>query len=246
MKKIILVVGGVIVIALAGRAIWAWQQIKKDETKMATMVDTTKNDSVQTNAATKSTPPTTVITAASIPRVKPSTELTAETYVIKIKLDNGEVASRKVTLAEYEKYQSALSRFPIDEKSKLETSTAFPSEGSELIKNAFGKEIQTYKSTNVITFSQISDTYIVNVLTGDKKEVVDFAPFPLSLAIDLTDDALKIDPSKLSIYYWGGTSVCSEKNCGYYVATQTYLDTKNKQAIAAITRPGQYLLGVSR
>lgn len=31
MKKIILIVGGVIFIALAGRAIWAWQQMKNDE-----------------------------------------------------------------------------------------------------------------------------------------------------------------------------------------------------------------------
>lgn len=168
-------------------------------------------------------------------------------YTIKIKLDSGEIVTRNVTLAEYEKYQSALSLLPITESSKLGVSTAFPPEECELGKSTFGMiDVQVCKLASVINFSPISDVYIVNVLTDDKKNVVDFTPFPLNLAIDLPSDALKIDPSKLSIYYWGGTSICSEKGCGYYVAMLTNIDAKNKQATATITRPGQYLLGVKK
>lgn len=257
MKKIILIVGGVVLVAVLGRGIWAYQQMKADETKVGALAPTATTVSEQSILVAPTKAPAPVFASINqnktegdsqkkVENNKLPVEQAYEVHTIKIKLDNGEIISRNVTQPDYEKYQSALSRFPIDESSKLKVSTAFPSEGCELGKNTFGREVQVCKLASIINFSQISDIYIVNVSTDKKESVVDFTPFPLSLTIDLTTDALRIDPSKLSIYYWGGTSVCSEKNCGYYIAMPTDIDTKNKQATAMITRPGQYLLGVKK
>lgn len=52
MKKIILIVGGVIIVAVAGRLIWAYQQVQNDEARMANapVVATTTPEPVQTNS----------------------------------------------------------------------------------------------------------------------------------------------------------------------------------------------------
>lgn len=53
MKKIILIIGGVIFIAIAGRAIWAWQQVKNDEARIVSVATVVSPNSATENFAIK-------------------------------------------------------------------------------------------------------------------------------------------------------------------------------------------------
>lgn len=74
MKKIFLIVGGIIFIAIAGRAIWAWQQVKNDEAGVANtpaLVVTPTPEPAQTNTNTQ-TPPVASATSSNLVLLTPA------------------------------------------------------------------------------------------------------------------------------------------------------------------------------
>ena len=191
MKKIIFIIGGIILVAVAGRANWAWQQVKNDMAKAALVATapvptTTKNVSLKLDDTT--------MVASSGPNIKVSGSINIEDKLI---FTSAQLAALKADMI-----KSRLAQNSLQELGKDINTEPLKSQISRELDDIFYKDLGV-KNVSTENFGVLLYPEIAAILAEIKKQ------YPSNAKSVYTPPVSKITISDLS---YDTISVSDKKN----------------------------------